>query len=87
MSLSNAELRALIRRSRALDPVQKRAWLAVLPHIAPVHRAELAAILEIEHEPANAPPDQRRRQAAPPAILHLDVEPPKDSPLPLGEVG
>lgn len=38
----------MIRGSRVLDPVLKRAWLGVLPAMAPVHRGELAAILALE---------------------------------------
>jgi len=45
-----AELRRLLRASLVLEPAQKRAWLAVLPHLAPAHRRELLAILELERE-------------------------------------
>ena len=48
-----AELRRLLRASAVFDPAQKRAWLAVLPHLAPAHRRELLAILELEHEPGD----------------------------------
>jgi hypothetical protein len=42
------ELRALIRRSRVLEPTLKRAWLGVLPLMPPRHRAELRQILLLE---------------------------------------
>jgi hypothetical protein len=42
------ELKALIRRSRVLDPALKRAWLGVLPLMAERHRAELRQILLLE---------------------------------------
>jgi hypothetical protein len=36
-----------------LDPVLKRAWLAVLPQMAERHRLELREILLLEHDPAS----------------------------------
>ena len=38
-------LAAAIRRSPALDPVMKRHWLRVLPHLAPRERERLEEIL------------------------------------------
>jgi hypothetical protein len=38
-------LAAAIRHSTALDPVMKRHWLRVLPHLAPRERARLEEIL------------------------------------------
>ena len=48
---SLTELRRLVRSSATLDGAQKRAWIGVLPHLAPAHRVELRAILELEREP------------------------------------
>ena len=45
-----AELRRRLRASAVLDVAQKRAWRAVLPHMAAAHRRELWAILEMEVE-------------------------------------
>ena len=48
-----AELRRRLRASAVFDAAQKRAWIDVLPHLAPAHRVELLAILELERdEPA-----------------------------------
>ena len=52
-SADERALRGLIRRSRVLDPVLKRAWLAVLPQMAERHRLELREILLLEHDPAS----------------------------------
>jgi hypothetical protein len=46
---SVGELRRLIRQSAVFDPVLKRAWIGVLPRMSAVHRAELEAILKLEH--------------------------------------
>jgi hypothetical protein len=51
---TRAELRRLIRASAVFDAAQKRAWIGVLPHLAPAHRAELLEILRLEHEPERA---------------------------------
>jgi len=47
-----AELRRRLRASAVLDGAQKRAWSAVLPHMAAAHRRELMAILEMEWQGA-----------------------------------
>ena len=51
---SDKELAALIRRSRVLDPVLKRQWLRLLPHLAPADRARLREILGLEREDERA---------------------------------
>jgi hypothetical protein len=43
--LTDAQLQALVRRSRVLDPVVKRQWLQVLPHLSPLDRERLYDIL------------------------------------------
>lgn len=50
------DLSALIRRSRVLDPVLKRRWLRLLPHLSPLDRARLHEILALETgaEPAES---------------------------------
>ena len=58
---SDAELAAMIRRSRVLDPLLKRQWLRLLPHLSPPDRARLREILDLEaasEESRSA--DQRR---------------------------
>jgi hypothetical protein len=61
---STKELAAMIRRSRVLDPVAKRQWLRVLPHLTPPDRARLEGILALERSgsapPAGPPPDPPR---------------------------
>jgi len=42
---STPHLASLIRRSRALDPLARRHWLAVLPHLEPDDRERLRQIL------------------------------------------
>ena len=44
----------MIRRSRVLDPVLKRQWLRLLPHLAPADRVRLREILELEAESGRA---------------------------------
>ena len=45
---SNKELAARIRRSRVLDPVLKRQWLRLLPHLSLADRTRLREILDLE---------------------------------------
>jgi hypothetical protein len=47
-------LARLVRRSWMLDPLMKRHWLRVLPHLTPFDRARLREILS--SEPIEAPP-------------------------------
>lgn len=54
MAGEERELRRLIERSQVLDPVLKRAWLGALPLMTSSQRAELRAILAIEHESRSA---------------------------------
>ena len=61
------ELRALIRRSRVLEPALKRAWLAVLPLMVERHRAELREILMLEGHPR---PGARERRSIPAPARH-----------------
>jgi hypothetical protein len=53
---ADRELARLIRRSRALGAVQKRHWLRVLPHLSPLDRLRLRAILASELTPSEEPP-------------------------------
>jgi hypothetical protein len=46
------ELARLIRQSDVLDPMLKRQWLRVLPHLKPADQARLRTIL------AGEPPDR-----------------------------
>lgn len=56
---SSKELAARIRRSRVLDPVLKRQWLRLLPHLSLADRARLLEILDLERT-ATPPPDPAR---------------------------
>jgi len=56
---SQTELRRLIRSSQVFDEVLKRSWLNALPLMAPDHRAELAAILEMERAESIPSPSGR----------------------------
>jgi len=42
------ELVRLIRRSSVMDPVLKRQWLRILPHLKPADLARLESILADE---------------------------------------
>lgn len=45
---SRDDLARLVRRSRVLDPVAKRQWLAVLPFLTPADRARLNEVLSAD---------------------------------------
>jgi len=60
---SDPSLARLIRRSRALDGVARRHWLAVLPHLTADDRARLREILRDDStaDPRpDAPPELER---------------------------
>ena len=65
---SDPSLARLIRRSRALDAVARRRWLAVLPHLSGEDRARLREILH-----AATPPDTRTPDAMPPDAKTADA--------------
>ncbi len=53
------ELAQLIRKSTVLDPLLKRQWLGVLPHLKAADHARLRAILEEGN--ASAAPKPKRK--------------------------
>ena len=54
---SNKELAARIRRSRVMDPVLKRQWLRLLPHISLADRTRLLEILDLERAARQTSPE------------------------------
>lgn len=55
-----ARVETLVRRSRLLDGVSKRRWLAVLPYLTPSDRDRLTRILEGGGIPLDFPGLDRR---------------------------
>jgi hypothetical protein len=49
-----SDLAKLVRKSRLLDPVARRQWLSVLPHLTPRDRIRLKAILRAEDQNAGS---------------------------------
>lgn len=69
-STRDLSLARLIRRSRALDAVARRHWLAVLPHLATEDRERLRGILldAAAAELAGAVPPVAPHAGEPPAV-------------------
>jgi hypothetical protein len=55
-SFSHRETVRLIRGSRLLDPITRRQWLKVVPHLSSSDRARLEEILRSDEEAREALP-------------------------------